>query len=183
MSSESNNPLQSGVMSNNLIKVLVDNYRQNHLPAIKNNLGIEDAHSIWFDLPKLKRFIAIVEEEALKTNPEVTEDDLGIRFYYASYPKAENWDIMDSHPVPKEYAEKHTLVMIPTLKSTNEEGDILHSDFNTLQASGKSLGLSTAKKAGPTNDGGPSGPSDDDGTIGENQGLLIPPSAPMGESY
>jgi hypothetical protein len=53
---------------------------------------------------------------------------------------------MDSHPVPKEYAEKHTLVMIPTLKSTNEEGDVLHSDFNTLQASGKSLGLSTAKK-------------------------------------
>jgi hypothetical protein len=71
MSSESNNPLQSGVMSNNLIKVLVDNYRQNHLPAIKNNLGIEDAHSIWFDLPKLKRFIAIVEEEALKPTPKL----------------------------------------------------------------------------------------------------------------
>lgn len=35
MSTESNNPLQPGVMSNSLIKVLVDNYRQNHLTAIK----------------------------------------------------------------------------------------------------------------------------------------------------
>jgi len=179
MSTESNNPLQPGVMSNSLIKVLVDNYRQNHLTAIKNNLGIEDAHSIWFDLPKLKRFIAMVEAEALKTNPETTDEDLGIRFYYASYPKAENWDIMASHPVPKEYAEKHTLVMIPTVKSTNEDGNVLHSDFNTLQASGRSLGLSAAKKGGTSNDGS----SDDDGTIGENHGLLIPPSAPMGESY
>lgn len=179
MSTESNNPLQSGVMSNNLIKNMIDNYRQNHLNAINDTLGIEDAHSIWFDLPKLKRFIEMVEQEAVKINPETTEEDLGIRFYYASYPKAENWGIMESHPVPKEYAEKHTLVLIPTLKRM-DEGEILHCDFNPLKTDGNdkvSLGLSTAKK------GGPDGPSDDDGTVGENSGTLIPPSPAMGESY
>lgn len=179
MSTESNNPLQPGIMSNNLIKNMIDNYRQNHLSAINDTLGIEDAHSIWFDLPKLKKFIEMVEQEAAKIAPETAAEDLGIRFYYASYPKAENWDIMDSHPVPKEYAEKHTLVLIPTLKKEDEKGETFHCDFNTLQSSGKSLGLSTAKRNGGPNDG----PSDDDGTIGENQGLLIPPSAPIGESY
>ncbi|MFZ4932028.1 hypothetical protein [Chryseobacterium sp. Mn2064] len=179
MNAESNNPQQPGVMSTSLIKNLIDNYRQNHLNAINTNLGIEDAHSIWFDLPKLKKFIATIEEEAQKTNPEVKEEDLGIRFYYASYPKIENWNIMDSHPVPKEYAEKHTLVLIPTLKKTNENGKEDHCDFNTLNANGgnNALGLSLAKK------GGPIGPSDDDGTIGENSGTLIPPSPPSGESY
>jgi hypothetical protein len=172
------NSLRSGTMSNNLIKALVDNYRQNHLSAIKDSLGIEDAHSIWFDLPKLKRFIAMVEEEAKKVNPDTTEEDLGIRFYYASYPKAENWDIMESHPVPEEYAEKHTLVLIPTLKRTNEEGESLHYDFNPLQSNDGekiSLGLSSARKSGPSDDDG--------GTIGENNGQLIPPSTSIGESF
>ncbi|MGH1520654.1 hypothetical protein [Chryseobacterium sp. JK1] len=185
MNAESNNPQQPGVMSTSLIKNLIDNYRQNHLSTINNNLGIEDAHSIWFDLPKLKKFISMIEEEALKTNPETKEEDLGIRFYYASYPKVENWSIMDSHPVPQEYAEKHTLVLIPTLKKINEEGISNHYDFNSLQADGndKVLGLSAAKRGGPIIPTGPTGPSDDDGTIGENSGTLIPPSPPFGESY
>lgn len=179
MNAESNNPQQPGVMSTNLIKNLIDNYRQNHLNAINKNLGIEDAHSIWFDLPKLKNFIAAIEAEAAKVNPDVSTEDLGIRFYYASYPKAENWDIMTSHPVPKEYAEKHTLVLIPTLKKTDESGKADHYDFNPLQADGdnKVLGLSNTKRSRP------SGPSYDDGTIGENSGTLIPPSPPLGESY
>ncbi|WP_426477064.1 hypothetical protein ACP3T3_17560 [Chryseobacterium sp. CBSDS_008] len=180
MNTESNNPLQPGTMSNSLIQALIDNYRQNHLNAINTALGIQDAHSIWFDLPKLKNFIAKIEEEAAKVNPAATGDDLGIRFYYATYPKQENWSIMDSHPVPTEYAGRHTLVMVPTLKKANETGELIDYDFNPFQsAEGKSLALNapgvnmSAKGMG----------EDDDTSLGENNGVLIPPKAPFGESF
>ncbi|NIF07599.1 hypothetical protein F3J23_19430 [Chryseobacterium sp. Tr-659] len=189
MNAESNNPLQPGVMSNSLIKHLIDNYRQNHLNAINNTLGIEDAHSIWFDLPKLKKFIATIEEEATKANPASTEQDLGIRFYYATYPKEENWSIMNSHPVPVEYAGKHTLVMIPTLKKADETGELLDFDFNPFQGTDERLALNarnTSIDMGNGGDGdgnGNGGPLGDDPGLGENNGMLIPPSKSLGESF
>ncbi|WP_137905315.1 hypothetical protein [Chryseobacterium sp. 2VB] len=173
MNTESNNPLEPGIMSNSLIQALIDNYRQNHLNAINTALGIQDAHSIWFDLPKLKSFIAKIEEEATKVNPAASSEDLGIRFYYATYPKQENWSIMDSHPVPTEYAGRHTLVMIPTLKKANETGELIDYDFNPFQsAEGKSLVLANKGTE-----------EDDDTGLGENNGILVPPKAPLGESF
>ena len=189
MNTESNNPLQPGTMSNSLIQALIDNYRQNHLSAINTTLGIQDAHSIWFDLPKLKKFIATIEEEAAKVNPATIEEDLGIRFYYATYPKEENWSIMESHPVPAEYAGKHTLVMIPTLKKATETGEVLNFDFNPFQADGGGSNLSlNARNINPlgngdgngSDDGGPLG---DDPSLGENNGQLTPPKNSLGESY
>ncbi|MCJ7934587.1 MAG: hypothetical protein MUW56_13385 [Chryseobacterium sp.] len=156
---------KSGRMSNELIKALIDNYRQNHLNAINETLGINDAHSIWFDLPKLKKFIAMIEEEAGKNNPDLSEEDLGIRFYYAAYPKEENWHIMSSHPIAKEYAERHTLVMIPTVKRTDEKGETHHYDFNYSE-SNSSINLALSARRAP----------EDDGVMGENNGQLIPPS-------
>lgn len=176
MNTESNNPLQPGTMSNSLIQALINNYRQNHLSAINTALGIEDAHSIWFDLPKLKNFIANIEAEAAKVNPAASAEDLGVRFYYSAYPKEENWSIMESHPVPIEYAGRHTLVMVPTLKKANETGELIDYDFNPFQsAEGKSLALSnkSAKNTG----------EDDDTGLGENSGTLVPPAPPMGTSY
>ncbi|MFS4432110.1 hypothetical protein [Chryseobacterium sp. S90] len=176
MNTESNNPLQPGTMSNSLIQALIDNYRQNHLSAINTALGIQDAHSIWFDLPKLKNFIAKIEEEAAKVNPATSDEDLGIRFYYATYPKQENWSIMDSHPVPVEYAGKHTLVMIPTVKKASETGELVDFDFNPFHTvEGKSLALNAHK----AKDKG----EDPDTGLGENSGTLIPPAPPMGTSY
>ncbi|PTT38279.1 hypothetical protein DBR28_08765 [Chryseobacterium sp. HMWF028] len=185
MNTESNNPLQPGIMSNSLIQALIDNYRQNHLSAINTALGIQDAHSIWFDLPKLKNFIAKIEEEATKVNPATSEEDLGIRFYYASYPKTENWNIMASHPVPQEYAEKHTLVLIPTMKKTNENGETYDSDFNNFQAdrNNSNLALNARNFTPSANFDGDGGPQGDDTGLGENSGTLIPPAPPMGTSY
>lgn len=185
MNTESNNPLEPGIMSNSLIKALIDNYRQNHLSAINTALGIQDAHSIWFDLPKLKNFIAKIEEEAAKVNPATSEADLGIRFYYATYPKQENWSMMDSHPVPVQYAGKHTLVMIPTLKKAGEAGELVDFDFNPFQANGENSNLAlNARNFTPSGNGdGDGGPLGDDTGLGENSGTLIPPAPPLGTSY
>ncbi|MGI9583720.1 hypothetical protein ACR1PO_21170 [Chryseobacterium sp. RRHN12] len=180
MNTESNNPLQPGTMSNSLIQALINNYRQNHLNAINTALGIEDAHSIWFDLPKLKNFIANIEAEAAKANPAASTEDLGVRFYYSAYPKEENWSIMESHPVPIEYAGRHTIVMVPTLKKANETGELIDYDFNPFQsAEGKSIALNSLK----TNEFSKNTGEDDDTNLGENSGTLIPPSPPMGTSY
>lgn len=178
MNTESNNPLQPGTMSKTLIQALIDNYRQNHLNAINTALGTQDAHSIWFDLPKLKNFIATIEAEAAKVNPDVSTEDLGIRFYYAAYPKEDNWSIMDSHPVPTEYAGKHTLVMIPTLKKADETGEFHDYDFNqSPDMDGKPLALNARSAKGI------GGEDDDDTGLGENNGQLTPPKNSFGELY
>ncbi|MBV8326077.1 hypothetical protein [Chryseobacterium sp.] len=174
MGKESTNEHEpSGTMSNNLIQALIDNYRNNHLNAINETLGITDAHSIWFDLPKLKNFIATIEKEASVMNPETTENDLGIRFYYAAYPKSENWEIMASHPVAKEYAEKHTLVMVPTLKKEDENGEIHDCDFKPISAvdgESRSIALNRMQRS-------------DENSIAENQGFLIPPGNSFAEGF
>ncbi|WP_347219491.1 hypothetical protein [Chryseobacterium sp.] len=152
----------SGAMSNDLMKALIDNYRQNQMIAINETMGITDANSIWFDLSKLKNFINQLEDEARKINPECTQEDLGIRFYYAAYPKIENWDTLGNHPVPQEYSERHTLVMVPTLKKENEDGEVLHFDFNSLLKKKTSLALSARDSKPPKG-------------IGQNLGTLSPP--------
>lgn len=122
-------------MSSSFVQKLIDNYRSNQLAAINTKFGIEDAHSIRFDLSTLKKFISDIENEAKKVNPAITENDLGVRFYYAAYPQVENWNTMEGIPIGTNYAGKHTLVMVPTLKMGNAEGEILSYDFNPLDAS------------------------------------------------
>lgn len=135
------------------IQNLVDNYRNNQLNCINQSIKIDDAHSVWFDLPALKNFIAEIEAQAQIVNPAVQSNDLGIRFYYAAYP--EN----PAQPIPSNYAKRHTLVMIPTKK---EEG--LHYDFNPFKEEGKALGVTGI-------------------ALAENHGTLIPPNTSIVESY
>lgn len=162
----------SNTIATDLVRKLISNYRDNQMQAVNKELGITDAHSIWFDLPKLKNFIATIENEAKKVNPDVPDEHLGIRFYYAAYPKAEDWAIMESHPVEKEYAERHTLVMIPTLKKEDENGEMLHYDF-CPSSSGSILAMASKKDLSMT----------DPDTIAENHGTLSPPESPKTEQF
>lgn len=160
-------------MNYELIQTLVDNYRNNHLVAIKDKLDIDDAHSIHFSLATLKKFITDIETETQKNNLEVTEEDLGIRFYYAAYPTTENWSVMANTPIGTEYAERHTLVMIPTLKKEDENGDLLSYDFNPLEGSeGEFMAMASNKKSGPSGE-----------VMSQNHGTLSPPSTQVTESF
>jgi len=162
-------------MTCNFIQTLINNYRSNHLVSIKDKLGFDDAHSIHFDLATLKKFISDIETETKKSNPSVTEEDLGIRFYYAAYPKTADWEIMADTPIGIEYAQKHTLVMIPTMKMEDEEGEMLPYDFNPLGAgnSDEVLAMASSKNV---ND-----PSEE--SLAQNHGQLIPPSDPKVELF
>lgn len=108
-----------------VVQDLVNNYRDNQLTYINENLGIDDAHSIWFDLQTLKNFIQEIEKQANLVDPGISDEYLGIRFYYAAY---------SEEPVPSDYGKRHTLVMIPT---KIEEG--INYDFNPFEESGMAL--------------------------------------------
>lgn len=139
-----------------LIQNLVDNYRSNQLEAINQDLNIEDAHSVWFDLPTLKSFVAEIEAQAKLIDQNVKDVDLGIRFYYAAYPA------VPEPSVPTEYANRHTLVMIPTKKMNN-----LNYDFNPFENKSESLAV-----AGVLTD-----------ALALNHGDLVPPGTSIVESY
>ncbi|MET3537609.1 hypothetical protein [Chryseobacterium limigenitum] len=165
-------------MSSSFVQKLIDNYRNNQLTAINTKFGIEDAHSIRFDLATLKKFISDIENEAKKVDSGITENDLGVRFYYAAYPQADNWDIMENTPIGTNYAGKHTLVMVPTLKMGNAEGEILSYDFNPLDANtynqennnegqGEIMAMNKSLTA----------------ILSQNHGNLIPPDNTVTESF
>ncbi|GAA4158024.1 hypothetical protein GCM10022217_18740 [Chryseobacterium ginsenosidimutans] len=161
-------------MTCEFIQTLVDNYRKNHLVFVKDKLGIDDAHSIHFDLATLKKFISDIENETLKNNPNVTDQDLGIRFYYAAYPTVDNWSIMENTPIGTEYAERHTLVLVPTMKQEDENGEMLSYDFNPLSTSGEGefLAMASARDSGLQGD-----------VICQNHGNLVPPDSTKTESF
>jgi len=146
----------TNLIPTSLIQNLVDNYRSNQLLAINQDLSIQDSHSVWFDLPILKNFVAEIEAQAKLIDLTVKDSDLGIRFYYAAYPA------VPQSSVPANYAKRHTLVMIPTKKLND-----LNYDFNPFDNNSVSLAVT--------------GVSID--ALALNHGTLVPPSTSIVQSY
>jgi len=102
---------------------------------------VQDAQSIWFDLETLKTFLYHIEHITIENDSTKTNKDLGVRIYYTSYPKRETWDSipeyrdallsMKNDQKTVGYEEKHTLVMIPTIRQ-EKNGRVGNFDFNPL---------------------------------------------------
>lgn len=116
---------------------LINNYRQHHWKAINESsdfVGVVrhgatvgsigekyDSRSVWFDLNKLKSFIAEVESITQeKTGDDHCDRNLGVRIYFGEYTKDQ------LSPETKDYEGLHTLVMVPTIRSRNA------ADINTV---------------------------------------------------
>lgn len=110
-------------------------------------LNQDSIMAIRFDIQTLKKFIYHIEMEGKKQN--VSNQDLGIRIYYARYPKKSTWSpganygndlsgfLGDS--ITEQYEMNHTLVMIPTIKKGNTQ-----YDYNPLDSTTYDLGLTHA---------------------------------------
>ncbi|KQT21873.1 hypothetical protein ASG31_00575 [Chryseobacterium sp. Leaf404] len=158
---DSGNRDEANSLSVDFIKAAVKQYRTSQLQCTADNLGMADAHSIWFDLPKLKKFIADIENLASSSDPSVREEDLGIRMYYAAYP-----DHFPGADIKEEYLKKHTLIMVPTKKQEQSEGRFVHRDYNPLEnSSERRLALATGN------------------AMAQNHGSLAPPDSCVGELY
>jgi len=117
-----------------LVERMKQKYKDTQLKLINRKLKFRhhdkmgDAKEIWFSLDTLKAFICQIENEI-----DAKSENLGIRIYYVAYPKKREWkkypdlQIPGKKPsVPKSYAERHTLVLIPTVKKSSTSG---HQDY------------------------------------------------------
>lgn len=130
-------------LSVDLIHTMVNKYKGEQLKCINSNSRIkDDAHSIWFDLETLKKFIYHVEKTTIAkatSDPDlkslnITKEKLGIRIYYAAYPHFDSWknhsDLDDFSKIDgrEKYEHLHTVIMIPTLEISKGK----MADFNPL---------------------------------------------------
>lgn len=187
-----------------LIHTMTKKYRNKQLDFINRHVDFEgqnknDAHSIWFDLVTLKKFIYHIEKTSREVgtgiNKNIIDKDLGIRIYYSAYPEKESWkskfpDLIDFfNDADKQlYEHLHTLVMIPTL---NIEGKMV--DFNPKDKDTYAHGLydmpgyvvtptisTTLKTVAMT---GMTENDPDNMTGSQNHGNLIPPADPDPEGF
>lgn len=89
---------------------------------LKTGQPFKDARACWYSLAQLKKFICLIEKE----KPD-SVGEMGIRFYYATYPELEKHTVLvkaGNHlsPVEAEVGLHHTLFMVPTYG--DKEGNI-----------------------------------------------------------
>jgi hypothetical protein len=184
--SESNKNIRPSTMSTRVIRTMVNQYRTNQLKSINNSLGINDAYTVSFNLKALKNFIISIENETKKVKPDVDESDLGVRLYYAAYPKE---NINEDLP-RKDYAGLHTIIMIPTLKLRNKEGAFLEYDFNPLDRSTYSKNINPeneikikAMMMSNTEESSEEPSEEPSEVVALNHGSLIPPATKTELTY
>lgn len=140
-----------------------------------NNTNTLDSRSIWFDLKKIKKFIGFIESSLCKASC-VKTDNYGIRMYFAKYPvEAEMKKLTDLYGVPLEYANHHTLFMVPTYRDPASHKNIDFDPALTLSncqvrpidSTTKYLFLPWGKTTGSTSEE-------------QNHGSLMPPPANAG---
>ncbi|WP_298507944.1 hypothetical protein [uncultured Kordia sp.] len=142
-----------------IVSDMIFGYQDKQLKIINSGIDTDDTKAIWFDLETLKKFIYNIEKLS-KCNGNIPEEELGVRIYYAIYPKTEgctykgsnndnqfrfnyNWDmnidrsIENSNSIEEDHLNRHTLVMIPTKK--NDIGE--HIDFNPYNTTSNREGL------------------------------------------
>jgi hypothetical protein len=189
--------VQPATLTTELVKSMVTTYRGNQLNNIQTaptNAVPQDAQAIWFDLETLKTFLYHIEHNVDNHTAEGRDKKLGVRIYYAAYPKNEEMKRMAESQTDStfsynpSYEKLHTLVMIPTI--SGKEGE--NYDFNPLDATSYN-GFVNMKKdaANPfmSNNyttltlGGSANPNSTSPTIARNHGSLIPPASNLGLSF
>lgn len=192
------------VLTTDLIKSMVTKYDATQLDNIQNaasNAVPNDARAIWFDLETLKKFLYQVEHGVNTNYAQSQNKKIGIRIYYAAYPKNNDmrtFSTSQSDPnftYNPAYENKHTLVMIPTIAGA----DGANYDFNPLDVNTyngfvnmdpknkyafvnntySTLSLGPAAENDTTSGTGTS-PS---GTSARNHGTLTPPDSIIGFGF
>jgi hypothetical protein len=94
----------------------------------------EDSRCVWFSLDVIKKFIYKVEDTLYRKGFN-KNTRLGLRMYFATYPDTtgmQNNQYLDG--LPLEYANHHTLFIVPTFDSTSAGASKpVHYDFNAFK--------------------------------------------------
>lgn len=113
-----NGETPAGMINFELAKKMTEDYARdigkNYIYEGNIRTDSLDSRCIWFDLKKIKQFIAYTEQSLCKNNC-TDSTSLGIRFYYAKYPFADKMTTATGlGEVPRNFARRHTLFMVPT---------------------------------------------------------------------
>lgn len=154
-----------------------------------------DATSIWFSVETLKNFIWKIEEATCEQRCPANLN-LGIRIYYARYPKIVGTPGTDFASIPPSYKEHHTLFMIPTYQDLTNPS--VQWDFDPWHWGGDNClptSLSTWMQQRPDPFPGEESlifsPSEDEyfktgvdsWGLARNHGSLIPPDVSIGNAF
>ncbi|WP_156133122.1 hypothetical protein [Lacinutrix sp. Hel_I_90] len=167
-----------------LVRNMISGYKDYQKRYIDSASNLDDAHSIWFDLETLKAFIYHVEYQTKQNTNVIAKPKLGLRIHYSRYPEFKTWkdhsDLNDlaQDPLGKQYGERHTLVIIPTIKRKDGK----NVNFNPLDTTTYANGMpfdypgtpstTTVPSFGGINAKG----NDSSGSTGsQNHGGLYPP--------
>lgn len=123
-------------LTSKMVRSMVAKYSATQLNNIQTGINPVpvDAKAIWFDIETLKKFLYHVEHNVAKNSSATSKTKLGVRIYYAAYPKNTNMsDLAQDQTDPNftmnpAYENLHTLVMIPTIS----DGAGNNYDFNPL---------------------------------------------------
>lgn len=182
---ETPSTLETGVITQ-----MVQKYRTTQLVSINADLVTTadpygDAHSVWFDLKTLKKFIFHIEHNVRVNDPGNT-DKLGMRLYYAAYPNRTFMNRkLDLQDVDDDYEYRHTVVMIPTIFNS----PVGNVDFNPLDISTYKGYISQPKlinediRPYQALNYEPMALSNTERVISRNHGSLIPPAPPIVEAF
>lgn len=180
-----------------LVHDMVTGYKKNQLNVINTEMTLSDAHSIWFDLETLKKFVYHIESTTKKIDQTISSEDLGVRIYFASYPdkmldkasyNGELQKFKNNNFDAKNYGKLHTLVMIPTRKKGELNIDFNPLDKDTYNNNLNNLNYYSSKKEDETNNRfqsifALSVSSSSNSTTSLNHGSLIPPGDPAAEGF
>lgn len=123
-------------------RAIANNYASTCQNLLNGNLrpGEQDARSVWFSLETLKEFIYNIEKTCCDSS--CTDLQLGIRVYYAKYPRFDSTSFTslandpskisifnDLQDVRTAYSDRHTVFMVPTYNKV-VNSDTLHFDFD-----------------------------------------------------
>lgn len=104
---------QFGGINLSTARMLARDYRQINIPLLEaGEGGLQDATSVWLSLETLKSYISKIESAACVKGCG-DKMNLGVRIYYGRYPEISGWN-NDLEEVPDNYAEHHTIFMVPT---------------------------------------------------------------------
>lgn len=108
-------------------KIMAENYYKTDVPSSKGlqvDGSFEDARSIWFSLEELENFMWIIRNYTDNDKISVPAKDLGVRVYYGRYPDLPTLRAnTDFKGVNFEYANMHTVFMVPTYKDGDQQID------------------------------------------------------------
>nr|WP_321245660.1 hypothetical protein [uncultured Psychroserpens sp.] len=190
-----------------LIVDMIDGYQDNQLSEINSGLAMNDARAISFDLETLKKFIYHIETITKDKDSTISSEDIGIRIYYAKYPDESKWgtisyknalDGFRGDPITEQYENKHTLLLMPTIKRNDTYFDFNPNDQRTYtkqmnelteqqqegsqpiytNSTNTTIGLSLMPSSSSRSLG-----TGSSSTVAQNHGGLFPPNSDSGFGF